>query len=177
MDAGFDLRVVCRELARLTRDLMVVKIDPSRIQDPEIASESERERLQALAARSSREDLMRAFDLLATAEADIRVSSQPRHAFEMALVKWVHLRQLTPLADLIKSLGGAGALQRLIASDTAPSSRLAAAAKVPLDTLLAQWLHNVRTRGTAWENLTPGLALIAIVWIVAIGALSLRISR
>ena len=73
--------------------------------------------------------------------------------------------------------GGPGALQRLIASDTAPSHRLAAAAKVPFDTLLAQWLRNVRTRGSASETLTPGLALIAIVWIVVIGALSLRISR
>jgi hypothetical protein len=75
------------------------------------------------------------------------------------------------------AMGGPGALQRLLASDTAPSSRLAAAAKVPFDTLLAQWLHNVRTRGRASETMTPGLALIAIVWIVAIGALSLRISR
>jgi len=29
----FDLRIVCRELARLTRDLLVVKIDPSRTRD------------------------------------------------------------------------------------------------------------------------------------------------
>ena len=64
VEAGFDLRIVCRELARLMRDLMVVKIDPSRFTDPEIAAESERDRLKALAARYSREDLMRAFDLL-----------------------------------------------------------------------------------------------------------------
>ena len=31
VEAGFDLRIVCRELARLTRDLMVVKIDPTRL--------------------------------------------------------------------------------------------------------------------------------------------------
>ncbi|HET9371762.1 MAG TPA: DNA polymerase III subunit gamma/tau, partial [Vicinamibacterales bacterium] len=65
VESGFDLRIVCRELARLMRDLMVVKIDPSRLADPEIASESERDRLQALAGRYSREDLMRGFDLLA----------------------------------------------------------------------------------------------------------------
>ncbi|HET9370341.1 MAG TPA: hypothetical protein VFO19_08835, partial [Vicinamibacterales bacterium] len=39
---------------------------------------------------------------------EIRSSSQPRHAFEMALVKWIHLRQLTPIADVIASLGGEG---------------------------------------------------------------------
>jgi len=106
VEAGFDLRIVCRELARLTRDMMVVKIDPSRIADPEIASEGERERLQALAARYSREDLLRAFDLLSRAEYEIRNSSQPRHAFEMALVKWIHLRQLTPLTEIIERLDG-----------------------------------------------------------------------
>ena len=37
VEAGFDLRIVCRELARLMRDLLVVKIDPSRLSDPEIA--------------------------------------------------------------------------------------------------------------------------------------------
>ncbi len=104
VEAGYDLRLVCRELARLTRDLMVVQIDPARLADPEIAAEDERDRLKALAERFSREDLLRAFDLLARAELDIRSSSQPRHAFEMALAKWIHLRQLTPLTDLIASL-------------------------------------------------------------------------
>ena len=49
---------------------------------------------------------MRAFDLLAAAEYEIRGSSQPRHQFEMALVKWIHLRQLTPLSDIIAGLEG-----------------------------------------------------------------------
>ena len=107
VEAGFDLRIVCRELARLTRDLLLVKVDPDRLSDPDVASESERDQLQALAGRFSREDLMRSFDLLTRAEGDIRYSSQPRHQFEMALVKWIHLRQLTPLSDLIASTGGA----------------------------------------------------------------------
>jgi DNA polymerase-3 subunit gamma/tau len=110
VDSGVDLRLVCRELARLVRDLMVVQIDPTRYADPEIASEGERPRLEALTRRYSREDLMRAFDLLSRAEYDVRQSSQPRHTFEMTLVKWIHLRQLTPLGDLIMRLeqGGLG---------------------------------------------------------------------
>lgn len=106
VEAGFDLRVVCRELARLMRDLMVVRIDPARLTDPEVAAETERTRLDALAKKYSREDLMRSFDLLSRAEFEIRTSSQPRHAFEMTLVKWIHLRQLTPLAELIASFEG-----------------------------------------------------------------------
>jgi DNA polymerase-3 subunit gamma/tau len=101
VEAGFDLRIVCRELARLVRDLLVVKVDASRITDPEIAAEGERDRLKALAEQYSREDLMRAFDLLSRAEYEIRRSSQPRHQFEMTLVEWIHLRKLTPLTELL----------------------------------------------------------------------------
>ena len=104
VESGYDLRLVIRELARLTRDLLVVGVDPSRLSDPEIAAESERERLQALAARFSPEDLMRAFDVLTKAEYDIRGSMQPRYQLEMALVRWIHLRKLVPLSDLIEEL-------------------------------------------------------------------------
>ena len=110
VEDGFDLRIVCRELARLMRDLLVVRIDPGRLHDPEIAAEGEQERLTALAARFSREDLMRAFDLLSRTEFEIRTSSQPRHHFEMAMVKWIHLRQLVPLTELLSGQGvGPGA--------------------------------------------------------------------
>ena len=101
VEAGFELRAVCRELARLMRDLMVIRIDPKRLNDPEIASELERVRMRTLADSYSHEDLMRAFDLLSIAERDIRMSSQPRHTFEMALLKWIHLRKLTPIEELL----------------------------------------------------------------------------
>jgi DNA polymerase-3 subunit gamma/tau len=104
VESGFDLRIVLRELARLMRDVMVINIDPARVSDPEIAGEGERERLQAIAAQFSREDVMRAFDLLSKAEQDLKLSSHPRHLFEMALVKWIHLRKLTPLSELIAPL-------------------------------------------------------------------------
>src|SRR6476620_8228691 len=53
VEMGFDLRAVCRELSRVVRDLLVVSVDPSRIGDPEIAGEEERDRLNALVARFS----------------------------------------------------------------------------------------------------------------------------
>jgi DNA polymerase-3 subunit gamma/tau len=111
VEAGYDLRLVVRELARLTRDLVVVSVDPSRANDPEIASETERERLTALAARFSMEDLMRAFDVLTETEQNIRGSVYPRYHLEMALLRWIHLRKLVPLSDLIQRLekGGAAA--------------------------------------------------------------------
>jgi DNA polymerase-3 subunit gamma/tau len=38
VDMGYDLRLVCRELSRVVRDLLVLNVDPGRIQDPEIAT-------------------------------------------------------------------------------------------------------------------------------------------
>ena len=57
VEMGYDLRAVCRELSRVVRDLLVLSVDPSRISDPEIAGEGERERLtgarRAVLARGS----------------------------------------------------------------------------------------------------------------------------
>ncbi len=104
VESGNDLRLVCRELSRLNRDLLVLSIDAARFDDPEIAPEDDRERLRALVQRFSREDLMRAFDVLSRAEMDIRGAAQPRYHLELALVRWVHLRHLEPLAEVIEEL-------------------------------------------------------------------------
>lgn len=105
VEAGYDLRSVCRELSRLVRDLLVLKVDPERLADPEIAADAERDRLQALAARFSREDLLRGFDVLSKAELEIRGASQPRYHFEVAMLRWMHLRTLVPLAELMSGIG------------------------------------------------------------------------
>jgi DNA polymerase-3 subunit gamma/tau len=104
VESGYDLKLVVRELARLTRDLLVLTIDSSRISDPEIAADAERQALLDLSRRFSGEDLMRAFDVLTKAELDIRSSMQPRYHLEMALLRWLHLRKLVPLTDLIEQM-------------------------------------------------------------------------
>jgi DNA polymerase-3 subunit gamma/tau len=81
-------------------------VDRSRLTDPEIAAESDRPRLEALASQFSREDLLRAFDLLARAEADMKGASQPQYHLEMALLRWMHLRRLVPIEDLIAQMEG-----------------------------------------------------------------------
>jgi DNA polymerase III subunit gamma/tau len=104
VEAGYDLRLLCRELARLVRDLLVLAVDGSRFADPDVAPEADHERLRALLGRFSREDLLRSFDVLARAESDVRAAAEPRYTFEMALLRWIHLRKLTPLAELIDRL-------------------------------------------------------------------------
>jgi DNA polymerase-3 subunit gamma/tau len=104
VEAGYDLRLLCRELSRMVRDLLVLSVDESRFTDPDVAPETDHERLRALLGRFSREDLLRSFDLLARAENEVRNAAEPRYYFEMALLRWIHLRKLTPLADLIDRL-------------------------------------------------------------------------
>jgi DNA polymerase III subunit gamma/tau len=123
VESGYDLRLVIRELGRLTRDILVIGIDKSRAGDPEIAAESERERLLALADKFSAEDLMRAFDVLTKAETDIKASLQPRYHLEMALLRWIHLRHLVPITELIQTMDKGGS--------AAPARPAAAAAPRP----------------------------------------------
>ncbi|MBL8138976.1 MAG: DNA polymerase III subunit gamma/tau, partial [Acidobacteria bacterium] len=107
IERGYDLRLLCRELARATRDLLIVSVDGARLKDPDIASESERERFAVLGPRFSREDLLRTFDGFTKAEFDVRTSDHPRFQMEMALLRLMHLRKLVPLAELLEG-GGRG---------------------------------------------------------------------
>jgi DNA polymerase-3 subunit gamma/tau len=120
VESGHDLKHVCRELARLVRDLMVLQIDPQLAADPELAVEGDAERLRELAAAFSREDLLRAFDLIAKLEAEMRAVTQPRYHLEMGLLRWVHLRKLVPLEKIIAALEQGGPLPK--ASAAAPSA-------------------------------------------------------
>jgi len=110
VESGHDLKLVCRELSRVVRDMMVLSVDPSRAGDGELA-DNEREQLTGLAAHFSREDLMRAFELLSKAELDIRNASQPRYHFEMMLLRWMHLRKLVPLTEWMAQMGAGGGVK------------------------------------------------------------------
>jgi DNA polymerase III subunit gamma/tau len=121
VESGTDLRLVCRELSQVVRDMMVMTVDPSRVGDAELAPE-ERERLAVLTREFSKEDLMRAFDLLSTAEQEIRTVSHPRYYFEMILLRWMHLRKLVPLSELLEQMGGAG-IKSVPRTISAPTSR------------------------------------------------------
>ena len=105
IEAGYDLRLVCRELSRMIRDLLVLVIDPGRADDPEIAADTERDQLLQLSKQFSREDLLRAFDVISRAEFELRTSTQPRYHLEMALLRWMHLQKLVPLVDLLEDRG------------------------------------------------------------------------
>ena len=117
--AGHDLRLVCRELSRVVRDMMILGVDPSRAGDGELA-ESERDQLSELGRHFSREDLLRAFDLLSRGEYEIRNAAHPRYYFEMLLLRWMHVRKLVPLAELFG--GSSGSLPPASSASTGSTS-------------------------------------------------------
>jgi DNA polymerase-3 subunit gamma/tau len=131
VESGYDLRLVVRELGRLTRDMLVVNIDPARLADPELAADAERDRLKAIAAKFSAEDLMRAFDVLTKAEFDIRGSAYPRYHLEMALLRWIHLRKLVPMSELLQRIEKGGPTAAPRASSPPPPRTTAPSAAAP----------------------------------------------
>ncbi len=149
VEGGYELRTVLRELGRLTRDLLVVTLDPSRLADPEIAAEGERDRLKAVAALFAPEDLLRAFEVLTKGEYEIRTSMQPRFHLEMTLLRWIHLRKLVPLSDLIDGLDKGTPPGRPAGPAPRPG---AAAARPPLPT------PSARTIGAGSRPSVPAVA-------------------
>jgi len=143
IEVGYDLRLVCRELSRVIRDLLVLAIDPARADDPEITVDSERDRLLKLSKRFSREDLLRAFDVIARAEFEIRTATQPRYHLEMALLRWMHLQKLVPLADLLEGRGsttgsgpsGGGGAPVVSRRQSSPPKQTAPTPKPPVKTV------------------------------------------
>jgi DNA polymerase III gamma/tau subunit len=128
VESGHDLKLVIRDLARVVRDIMILSVDPARAGDGELA-EGELERLKQLSGRFSREDLLRAFDVLAKAEQDLRAAAHPRYHFEMALLRWMHVRKLVPLAEVLEQFGsGGGRVQAPVAPRPASPVRPAATA-------------------------------------------------
>src|SRR5688500_20247153 len=66
---------------------------------------------------------MRAFDLLAKAEQDIRTASHPRYHIEMLLLRWMHLRKLVPLMELLEGGGGAAPVRKVMPPAAATAKR------------------------------------------------------
>jgi hypothetical protein len=81
------------------------------------------------------------------------------------------------LVRLAVQLGGVGAYDRLLATTGEPSVRLAATARVPIDSIVRVWLQRTREARVASDSLSVQIAVGSIAWILACGALALRSSR
>jgi DNA polymerase III subunit gamma/tau len=100
-DAGADYRNFVRELLLHFREILLLKVAPA---DSALVAQvlpEERERLAAVVALYSEEDLLRIFDVLTKIESELRWAQDPRVVLEMALLKLVQLRRLVPFAELV----------------------------------------------------------------------------
>jgi DNA polymerase-3 subunit gamma/tau len=105
-EQGADLRTFARELAQFFRDLLIASLvkQPSEIldlNDEELASTRE------LVAASSEDQLSLMLSEIMKAETEVRNSSLPRIALEMALVRASFLSSLKPVKEIIERLGSA----------------------------------------------------------------------
>ena len=103
-----------------------------------------------------------------------------------ALLRRMPARSLEPplrngpraLMEFALDLGGAGAYDRLMEAPNRPIvQRLAAAARVSQDSLLARWHARVIAARPRPVTLTPAGAWAAVGWVLALGALALQSTR
>ncbi|MGE5569941.1 MAG: DNA polymerase III subunit gamma/tau [Rhodospirillales bacterium] len=103
---GRHLQHFVRELARYFRNLLVIKIagDNPRLVP---ASDQERERLAAIAASFSEQDLTRYLQLTMDLFRDLQFSWNPRLHTELGLVRLVEAGNLLPIEEALASVGSA----------------------------------------------------------------------
>ena len=81
------------------------------------------------------------------------------------------------IVRLAISLGGSGAMERFLLTPGAVDVRIAAAARVPTDSVVQVWLARAHGARTVSDDMSPGIAASSIGWILLCGVLAFRSSR
>jgi len=100
---GQNLQQFCREAIGHFRNLLVARVCDAD-SDLIAAAPDERQRLAAIAAQFSEEDLTRSFQILLQTEDDVRRKPDPRLHLEMGLLRLVQAARLAPLEEVIAEL-------------------------------------------------------------------------
>lgn len=79
--------------------------------------------------------------------------------------------------QLALALGGPLAPERWALAQGGVESHIAAAAQMPVDSVVSQWQRRLRTSRTPSDDMSPEIAGVSAAWILILGALSLRSSR
>jgi DNA polymerase-3 subunit gamma/tau len=107
VDEGHDLVHFWSEWVGVLRDLLMLRVLPDGAELLARAPE-EIEALAEAAGALTREDLLRAFQILADLERDLKSSSQPRFLFEAMLIRLANLGAVRPIEDVLASLQSSG---------------------------------------------------------------------
>lgn len=147
--------------------------------DPATAWYDASTRRQLVAAATKEGILERRFAATCLAGRDTACITLVRT--NQALVKWLTppgtARARRTLVQQAFAMGPAGALARLARSNDLPPDALGAIAGGPVDSLVSRWQRHAHDGGIESESATPVVALGALGWIIAMGALSLRSPR
>jgi DNA polymerase-3 subunit gamma/tau len=103
---GYDLKEFCGELARLMRDLLVLKVFPQPKERAGLLDLPEEEvaRLLPHVEKFSREELHSYFRLLLSAHDEVARSSFPRLVLEMALTKMARRKPILSVQEVLERL-------------------------------------------------------------------------
>lgn len=74
-------------------------------------------------------------------------------------------------------IGGDGAVERLLSSKGTPAEAIAAAARVPTDSVIKVWQREMREGSIGSRDLSFGVLAVAVGWILLLFVASTRISR
>jgi hypothetical protein len=74
-------------------------------------------------------------------------------------------------------MGGEGAVERLITHPGQPAEALAAAARVPADSVIKAWHRNIREGSLGSDDLGVSMVLVAMGWVALLAFLATRITR
>ena len=103
---GYDLKEFCGELARLMRDLLVLKVFPQPKERAGLLDLPEEEvvRLLPQVEKFSREELHTYFRLLLSAHDEVARSSFPRLVLEMTLTKMARRKPILSVQEVLERL-------------------------------------------------------------------------
>jgi DNA polymerase-3 subunit gamma/tau len=116
---GYDMAHVAKDFLALLRDLVVARVckEPGDLID--LPDEEQRD-VQALAARSDPDDLLRLHQGFSRAFDEVIKSGQPRAALEMLLLRLARRPALVPIDDLVARLG---AMERRLGGAARPGPK------------------------------------------------------
>jgi hypothetical protein len=81
------------------------------------------------------------------------------------------------LVQLTATLGGAAAMERLLLTPGTQSERIAAAARLPADSVVHLWLRRAREAEVGSQDMSLEIATASLIWILGCAGLALRSSR
>ncbi len=103
VEQGTDIRSFSKELTQFFRDLLVASV----LKKPQEVLDMAPEEIEAVAeivSASSEEQLTLMLSEIMKSEAEVRSSSSPRLAFEMALIRASFLSALKPIGEVIENI-------------------------------------------------------------------------